>query len=137
MSNKIVRSALAIGLSIIFCFESGCSSIRPAAPMSPEQTAKLQERLGNIGVVSVRYTPRVELQTPGKGQLANAERGAADLSRMTLGAGAAAGSPEVVIVAIILSPIMAVAGGVGGALMADSPSPLRTRKRHCTMLCLK
>jgi hypothetical protein len=121
MNSKVVRSVLVLGVLFIFSVESGCSSMRLPAPMSSDQTSKLQERVGNIGVVSVRYNPRAELQTPGKGRLANAGRGAAELSKMTFNAGAEAGNPGMVIAAMILAPIMAVAGGVSGALMADSP----------------
>ncbi|MBI3813707.1 MAG: hypothetical protein HY279_04475, partial [Nitrospinae bacterium] len=91
-----------------------------AMPMTPEQSEQLKSRLGVIGVVSARFIPKLELQTPAKGALAGAGAGAG----ATLEAGGKGSSGEGAVLGILLAPV----GAVAGAVMADSAKDVNERE---------
>lgn len=105
-----------LGLFIIF--QLGCATTKRAIPMTAEQSEQLRLRLGAIAVVSARFIPKLELQTPAKGALAGAGAGAG----ATLEAGK--GSGEGAVLGILLTPV----GAVAGAVMADSAKDVNERE---------
>lgn len=106
-----------LGLFIIF--QSGCATTKRAIPMTAEQSEQLKSRLGAIAVVSARFTPKLEIQTPAKGALGGAKAGASAGAEVTTGGDGRA---------ILLAPFTAAVGGVAGAVMADSAKDVNERE---------
>ncbi|MBI5875754.1 MAG: hypothetical protein HZB81_07950 [Deltaproteobacteria bacterium] len=121
------RLVFAFGFAVLLVIgQFGCAT--PHIAMTPDQTAQLKERLGAIGVASARFAPKVELQTPAKGAADAAGKGAIGGAGVILDASGNSGSGAGAIVGILLIPVGAVVGGVGGAIMADSAEAVNQRE---------
>lgn len=115
----MLHAILAIGIILVFPFLQGCSSIKPSEPISTIQHDILPKHLGNIAVTSAKYLPRAELQTPAKGPIKGAGRGAIHgMDNLAIATNNAA--PAFLVVSIVLAPFAAIAGSIDGAISADS-----------------
>ena len=108
----------------LFIWQSGC------AHQPPLLSEEVRAQLGTIGVVSARFVPEVELETPAKGSLGGAGKGAAKVvaegfsAAGQVGGGGCSGygcaGPLLLALAIIATSttVGALAGGVYGAVAA-------------------
>ena len=123
-----VSRSLSFLLVVILLFSAiACSSMKPSAPLSGEQTEIMKQRFGTIGVVSAAFAPRVELQIPAKGSADGASKGALQLPASFIESSAKMGNPYMVVLSVVAAPFLVVAGGVNGALSAE-PAVVVTRK---------
>ncbi len=121
-------------VSVMFFGVSGCATMHRPTPMTPQQVDALKARLGKIGVVAARYVPKAEIQVPAKGAGQGAAKGAA-VGAMApielLSNGSCSGSlgcALLPVVAVMLMPVGAVVGGVGGAITADTAEAVSERE---------
>jgi hypothetical protein len=116
---NMLHSIFAIGIILFFPLLQGCSSIKPTESLSTIQLDKLPKSLGNIAVTSAKYLPHAELQTPAKGPIKGAGRGAIQMMD-NLAVTTNNAAPAFLVVSIVLAPFAAVVGGINGAISADS-----------------
>ena len=115
MSISFFHKFFGIVLGLALVTQSACSSLKPAETSSPVQE-NLQESIGDIGVVSARFLPRVKLQMPAKGPFSGAARGVASSAFDSIGA-ANIPNPIAAVVGVLFYTIV---GGVNGAITAES-----------------
>ena len=116
MSTSFFRKFSGIVLGLALITQSACSSLKSTETSSPVQE-NLQENIGDIGVVSARFLPRVKLQMPAKGPFSGAARGAASSAFDSIRAAANVSNPVAMVVGVLFYTIV---GGVNGVITAES-----------------
>ncbi|MDH4163479.1 MAG: hypothetical protein OEW15_12425 [Nitrospirota bacterium] len=129
------RKAGVVAVSLLLLWATGCATVRGPEPMTAQQTDALKARLGKIGVVAARYVPKAEIQVPAKGAGQGAAKGAAvgAMAPLEMLKGGASGCNSLgcallPAIAVMLMPVGAVVGTVGGAITADSAEAVNERE---------
>ncbi len=119
--SVVFRRTSVLGLAaLLLIWQTGCAVSHRGAPMTPEEAGRLKSRLGAIAVVSAEFSPKAALQTPAKGAADAFGKGAVGGAGAMLGGASGADSGGGAIVGLLLIPVGAVVGGVGGAIIAET-----------------
>jgi hypothetical protein len=126
-TSTLLRLILISGIAAIFLLPQGCATSKPAVPVATEWYGDFPKDLGTIAVVAVQYLPKAGLQTPAKGPLQGAGRGALHMMN-NLAIATNNSAPAFIVVGNLLMPLAAVVGGVGGAVTAESAKSVNKKE---------